>query len=156
MGWVKDGCTVTVDWHVFAGGVWRVETLPVGSTAPVNVCVTESRMAPVVYRHQSGECRGECVLPCGHTLTYGCDCDTIALEACQGDDDSTVIEVIGCTREGYVSADVADALIASYENNAYDRNRYEVRRSWDRVSYSVAIAVRGRVLPFAAYVVPLV
>lgn len=73
--------TVTLDWHVHADGRWMIESLPVGSTAPVNVYVTPTRMAPVRYRHQAGQCRGGCVLDCGHPLTYGCDCDTIAAEA---------------------------------------------------------------------------
>lgn len=81
MAWLKAGAEVTVNWHVYAGGRWMVETVPVGHTPPVNVYVTLSRMAPVVYRHQAGECRGECVLPCGHALTYECDCDTITAEA---------------------------------------------------------------------------
>lgn len=81
MAWIKPGCVVTVDWHVFAGGRWLIEPVPAGRMAPVNVYVTEDRMAPVIYRHQAGACRGECVLPCGHPLTYVCDCDTIAAEA---------------------------------------------------------------------------
>lgn len=88
MAWAKNGVQVTVDWHVFAGGRWLVEPVAVGSTAPVNVLVTEDRMAPVEFRHQAGECRGECRLPCGHVLTYGCDCDTIAAEAADQDWDS--------------------------------------------------------------------
>lgn len=78
---------IRVDWHVFAGGRWFAESVPAECGAPVNVYVTEDRMAPVVYRHQAGECRGECTLPCGHLLTYGCDCDTIASEAASQDDE---------------------------------------------------------------------
>ena len=68
MGWCKEMGMVTVDWHVYAAGEWRVETMPVGMTAPVNVFITETRMAPVEYRHQTGECRGECRLTCGHLV----------------------------------------------------------------------------------------
>lgn len=65
MGWSAAGVAVSADWHVFAGGRWRVEAVPVGRTAPVNVYVTPDRMAPVVYRHRAGECQGQCVLTCG-------------------------------------------------------------------------------------------
>lgn len=85
MGWVASGVSVTLDWHVYADGAWRVETREIGSAAPVNVYVTPTLTAPVVYRHQAGECAGRCVLACGHPLSYGCDCETIAAEACQGD-----------------------------------------------------------------------
>lgn len=81
MGWIRPGESVTVDYHVYAGGAWRVVPWGVNRMAPVNVWVSADRMAPVVYRHQAGECRGECRLVCGHPLTYGCDCDTIAVEA---------------------------------------------------------------------------
>lgn len=81
VGWVKDGVRVSVEWHVRVDGRWTVEPVPVGAAPPVNVWVSATRMAPVEYRHQAGECRGECRLPCGHALTYGCDCDTIVAEA---------------------------------------------------------------------------
>ena len=81
MGWTAEGVTVTADWHVFADGRWSVEPVPVSAPPPVNVFVTESRMAPVEYRHQAGTCPGTCVQSCGHALAYGCDCDTIAAEA---------------------------------------------------------------------------
>jgi hypothetical protein len=81
MPWTKSGVQVTVDWHVHAGGRWLVEPVPAGDTPPVNVWVSESEMAPVLYRHRVGACTGGCVLPCGHALTRGCDCDTIAAEA---------------------------------------------------------------------------
>lgn len=108
MAWLRDGWTVTVGWHVFAGGRWRMEELAAGATAPVNVYVTETRMAPVMYRHQAGECKGQCVLTCGHPLVYGCDCDTIAVEACQGDDVRPVLRLV-CSRCGDVQPD-ADVM----------------------------------------------
>ncbi len=77
--------TVTVDWHVYADGRWMIEPVPLGNMAPVNAWVTVDRMAPVVYRHQAGQCQGECMLPCSHTLNRGCDCDTIAAEAADQD-----------------------------------------------------------------------
>lgn len=78
--YVTGTATVTLDWHVFAEGRWMVTAEPVGSV-PVNVWVTVDRMAPVQFRHQAATCPRTCVLVCGHTVGYGCDCDTIAAEA---------------------------------------------------------------------------
>ena len=67
-----------------------------------------------------------------------------------------VIETIGqAKREVVVSAGEADGTIALYEADDYARNHYDVRRFWDRVSFCVAISVKGSPLPFLSYLVPL-
>lgn len=67
---------------------------------------------------------------------------------------SVVLETLCASeREIEIDATEADAMVSLYA--ASTSGRYEVRRSWDRVSYSVAVAVRGEVLPFLAYSVGL-
>lgn len=67
-----------------------------------------------------------------------------------------VIEcVVSTGREHLISAEEADAVVTSFEDNAFDRNRYDVRRAWDAVSYTVSIVVKGQLRPVLAYTVPL-
>lgn len=51
-------------------------------------------------------------------------------------------------RETPLSAEEADAMVALFVGN----DAYVVRRSWEPVCYSVAIARRGDVLPLLSYV----
>lgn len=102
------GVVVTLEWHVFAGGRWRVADEPVGRV-PVNVETAVGRWEPVAYRHRAGTCPGTCVLSCGHTVGYGCDCDTITAEAAQGDDPVRPVLRLVCSRCGDVRPD-ADVM----------------------------------------------
>jgi hypothetical protein len=67
----------------------------------------------------------------------------------------TLVVSMSDRREHMITADQADVLIARYEGDAFTGNRYEVRRYWDRVSYSVAVALKGEALPFLALHTPL-
>jgi hypothetical protein len=80
MAWNAPGVLATLDWHVQTEGWWRVEPLPVGDI-PVTGTARDGRRTLATYRHQATECAGRCTQPCGHTLAYGCDCDTLAAEA---------------------------------------------------------------------------
>lgn len=66
-----------------------------------------------------------------------------------------VTETLGGERESLVTATEADAMIAQYETDPQTRACYDVRRRWDGVAYVVAVAVRGRALPFLSYSVEL-
>lgn len=63
-----------------------------------------------------------------------------------------VIETVGGEIENEISAAEADAMVSMFEGDG----RYEIRRSWDRVAFCVAVAVKGRRLPFLGYMVPLI
>lgn len=143
MGWTRPGYVVTAEYHVFADGRWMTVDWEVGTTPPVNVYVTEERMAPVDYRHQAAECTGTCKLPCGHSLGYHCDCDTIAAEASQGDPLNPVTLTIMSEHEYPFSAEDADAVIAQYETDPFYTNRFTVERRWESVVFTVAIRPRG-------------
>lgn len=65
---------------------------------------------------------------------------------------NVVIETIAGEIENEVSAEEADMSVAMFERDG----RYEIRRSWDPVAYAVAIAVKGRRLPFLGYMAPLI
>ena len=49
-----------------------------------------------------------------------------------------------------LSAAEADAMVALFDGI----ERYEVRRSWERVCFSVSIRLRGEFFPLLSYVIP--
>lgn len=153
---VAEGWSVTVDWHVYADGRWMVEPVTVGSAAPVSVWVAEWRMAPVVYRHQASGCGGGCVLVCGHTLSYGCDCDTIAAEAAgQTGSADEVIMVTRAGREHVLDPEFADVIVAECAADS----RFTVDRVWESAAYTVAVrdaSARVGDRPKLSFLMPLV
>lgn len=54
-----------------------------------------------------------------------------------------------------ISAEEADNMVTMFEDTEFARNRFDVRRHWDAVSFTVAVHAKGEAWPFLSYMTGL-